>query len=58
MWKRIERFRDDESGAITADWVALTGGLMILAVLTVGSVKSGTDSMGYRISGVIDNQLP
>lgn len=58
MWKLIKRFRDDESGAITADWVALTGGLMILAVLTVGSVKSGTDSMGYRISGVIDNQLP
>ncbi len=58
MLKLIKEFRDDESGAITADWVALTGGLMILAVLTVGSVKSGTDAMGFRISSEIDNQLP
>lgn len=58
MLKLFKRFRDDESGAITADWVALTGGLMFLAVLTVSSVKTGTDNMGLRISGEINKQLP
>ena len=58
MFNFTKRFREDESGAVTVDWVALTGGLMIMAVATVYAIRDGTDQMGSRISTEIDKQLP
>lgn len=35
---RIARFLRDDSGAVTVDWVAITAGVILLAILVVFSI--------------------
>lgn len=43
----IRRFCLDEDGAVTIDWVVLTGGLLIFGVLAAASVsRAATDLSG------------
>ena len=47
--KAIRRFRSDESGAVTADWVVLSALVMILAVATVASARKGALTLAPEI---------
>lgn len=38
-------FLQDEGGAVTIDWVILTGSLITMALLVVGGVRSGTSDL-------------
>ncbi len=49
----IENFRNDESGAVTVDWVVLTAAIVGLGIAVVASVRSGTTS----VADVIDDSL-
>lgn len=42
MFKNVDRFRSDESGAITADYVVLAGAVIALALSAVNAVRLGT----------------
>lgn len=40
FWRR---FRDDEAGAVTVDWVVLTAGVLIFGVLVASSIAAGAN---------------
>ena len=45
----IENFRNDESGAVTVDWVVLTAAIVGLGIAVVASVRSGTEAVATQI---------
>ncbi|WP_101067434.1 Flp family type IVb pilin [Roseovarius salinarum] len=50
MMKFINKFRKDEDGAVTVDWVVLTAAVVGLGVAGVASVQSGVAGLGSTIS--------
>ena len=58
FFKITKRFKDDEDGAVTVDWVVLTAAIVGLGVAVLASVRSATTTLGDRISTEIDKQLP
>ena len=58
FFKITKRFKDDEDGAVTVDWVVLTAAIVGLAVAVLASVRAATVTLGDRISQEIDKQLP
>ncbi|MCC5983978.1 MAG: hypothetical protein JJU42_06405 [Rhodobacteraceae bacterium] len=53
LFAMIENFRNDESGAVTVDWVVLTAAIVGLGIAVVASVRSGTET----VAGQIDDSL-
>lgn len=43
---RRAEFMRDEGGAISTDWMALTGALMGMALMLVASLSEATDALG------------
>jgi len=43
MKQFLRAFRDEESGAVTVDWVVLTGGLLIFGVVVTSSIATGVN---------------
>ncbi len=41
MMKLIKKFRKDENGAVTVDWVVLTAAVVGLAVAAYTSIETG-----------------
>lgn len=58
MIKFIKNFREDESGAVTVDWVVLTAAVAALAGVVYTSISSGASSVatstGTYLSGTGD----
>ena len=46
----IKQFRDDESGAVTVDWVVLTAAIVGLGIAVVATVGGGIGNMGQMIA--------
>ncbi|ARE41390.1 Flp pilus assembly protein, pilin Flp [Rhodovulum sp. P5] len=49
LFERIKNFRDDESGAVTVDWVVLTAAIVGLGVAVLSTVQGGVTSMAGKI---------
>lgn len=47
--KAFRKFKSDESGAVTVDWVVLTAGAIGLGVVVTLSVANGTKTLATRI---------
>ncbi|MQQ09413.1 hypothetical protein GFB49_13175 [Epibacterium sp. SM1979] len=45
MIKFIKNFREDESGAVTVDWVVLTAAVAALAGVVYTGIQSGTSGL-------------
>ena len=45
MMKLIKNFKNDESGAVTVDWVVLTAAVVGLAVAAYSSIETGASSL-------------
>jgi Flp pilus assembly pilin Flp len=58
FFKLTKRFKDDEDGAVTVDWVVLTAAIVGIAVAVVASIRTATVGLGGFISTEIDKQLP
>ena len=56
FFKITKRFKDDEDGAVTVDWVVLTAAIVGLGVAVIGSVRTATTALGDKISTAIDAQ--
>ncbi len=52
----IARFRNDENGAVTVDWVVLTAAIVGLGVAVMASVSTGTNALGSKISTAVSGQ--
>ncbi|WP_417279884.1 Flp family type IVb pilin [Celeribacter sp.] len=50
FFKLANRFKRDEDGAVTVDWVVLTSAIVGLAIAVLASVSSGTTALGDKIS--------
>lgn len=53
MLKLARKFFDDESGAVTVDWVVLTAGVVGMGFLAVGSLIGNTGTLGDRIGSYL-----
>ncbi len=56
FFKITKRFKKDEDGAVTVDWVVLTAAIVGLGIAVVASVRTATSSLGAKISNAIENQ--
>ena len=58
MIKFIKKFRKNEEGAVTVDWVVLTAAVVGLGVAGVATVQTGVNSLATKInSGVADETV-
>ena len=52
----FKSFKNDESGAVTVDWVVLTGAVVGLAIIIGTTVRTGINTAATNIaSDVISN---
>ena len=51
---RVRRFLRDETGAVTVDWVVLTSGVVILAIVVMPPIASAIGDMAVLIA----DQMP
>ena len=58
FFKLTKRFKNDEDGAVTVDWVVLTAAIVGLAVAVLASVRTATTTLGDRISTEVLKTLP
>jgi Flp pilus assembly pilin Flp len=50
LFKMTRKFRNDEEGAVTVDWVVLTAAIVGMGVAVMATVKNGTTSVATKIS--------
>ncbi len=53
LFKLANTFRNDESGAVTVDWVVLTAAIVGLGIAVYGVVSGGIQDLSQDI----DNQM-
>lgn len=46
----IKTFSNDESGAVTVDWVVLTAAIVGLGIAVIYSVSGGVNNLGSQIA--------
>jgi Flp pilus assembly pilin Flp len=54
LFKLAKTFKNDESGAVTVDWVVLTAAIVALGVAVLTSVSSGTTALADKISSELE----
>jgi len=54
LFELIKSFRDDESGAVTVDWVVLTAAIVGLGIAVLSTVHTGIMGLGGKISSSLD----
>lgn len=59
LFTLIKNFHNDESGAVTVDWVVLTAAIVGLGIAVIAAVGGGINSLGGQIetalnSGTVD----
>jgi len=50
LFKLAKKFRNDEDGAVTVDWVVLTAAIVGLGIAVLTSVTSGTKTVTEAVS--------
>ena len=56
FFKITKRFKEDEDGAVTVDWVVLTAAIVGLGIAVIASVRSATTTLGNAISVAVSTQ--
>ncbi len=49
----FKNFKNDESGAVTVDWVVLTAAVVALGFLVMNSVTTGVGALAENISSEV-----
>ena len=63
LFEMIKDFRNDESGAVTVDWVVLTAAIVGLGIAVLATVSGGVNTLAGKISSevgsiTVDNGQP
>lgn len=45
----FKRFKNDETGAVTVDWVVLTAAVVGLGIIVITTIRPGIEGAGTRI---------
>ena len=56
LFNMIKNFRNDESGAVTVDWVVLTAAIVGLGIAVLTSVSGGVESLAGKIDTNLSGQ--
>lgn len=56
MLQKLFRFCDDQTGAVTVDWVVLTGAIVGLGILVMVPIGYSTGSSATSVSSLISTQ--
>jgi Flp pilus assembly pilin Flp len=51
----IKRFRDEEDGAVTVDWVVLTASVCGLVVLAMAGLQGNMTSIGQAVQNYLSS---
>lgn len=54
--KLFNTFLNDESGAVTVDWVVLTAAIVGLGIAVLTSVSTGTTTLAGKVEGSLTAQ--
>ncbi len=57
LFKLANKFSKDEDGAVTVDWVVLTAALVGIALVVIGTVKSGIEEASTDIKNELTSAL-
>ena len=55
MIKFIEKFRKDEEGAVTVDFVVLTAAIVVLGLAVGTAISRGAEGLANEIEDSLDN---
>ena len=58
LFKLAKTFRNDESGAVTVDWVVLTAAIVGLGIAVLTSVGTQVSTLGDAIATDISTDVP
>ena len=58
MMKFLKKFRKDEDGAVTVDWVVLTAAVVALAGAAYSSIQTGAENLTSETGSFIEAQNP
>ena len=58
MLNAINTFKNDESGAVTVDWVVLTAALVGLGLAVMGVVSGGIEELSTNIGQTLTDTDP
>ena len=50
----LQRFRRTETGAVTVDWVVMTGAIVGMGLIVVGTVRMGAWTLAYEVQTVLE----
>lgn len=53
LFALLKKFRADEAGAVTVDWVVLTAAVVALALGALSTIKTQVDAKATTIAGSI-----
>jgi len=54
MTNMIKNFVNDESGAVTVDWVVLTAAIVGLGLAVMSVVSTSTETLTNKVGGAMD----
>ncbi len=54
--RMFTRFRDDDSGAVTVDWVVLTASVCGLVALAMAGLQGNMSSIGQKVENFMSSQ--
>lgn len=54
--RMLARLRDDESGAVTVDWVVLTASVVGLVALAMAGLQGNMSSIGQKVENFMSSQ--
>ena len=57
MTKFLNKFRKDEDGAVTVDWVVLTAAVVGLAIAAYGTIETQTNLLAADASTNISGEI-
>ncbi|WP_386169952.1 hypothetical protein [Sulfitobacter pontiacus] len=55
MMNFIKNFKNDESGAVTVDWVVLTAAVVGLAVAAYSSIETGASNLTSKTGAYLSD---
>lgn len=58
MMKFLKKFRKDENGAVTVDWVVLTAAVVALAGAAYQSIEDGASGLTETTGAYIEGKTP
>jgi Flp pilus assembly pilin Flp len=56
MRNLVRRFKTDETGAITVDWVVLTASIVALGVMVIALLNGNLGSVGAKVNTFLSSQ--